>query len=498
MIHLPYTSAVLISLMLIAVPSFAGPVVEPTAEGQIGEMPGVGDQVLGSRFESIRGQVGDVIFGGIFVFGGVTPPPPEAQFLTDSIHGTPNPVQVTATSSLFANIDKLVPDSSWSRNAADDGDYVAFSFAVDGTMPQTLTVRIATFDENGDAMVEVPLIEDVETFMFPDPTFAKTGAGVDDQGRVTVTYTDFNGGLPQVRATRINAVSGTVIDPDFPITDIGHGNPDVALLDPAGNRLIVTTTDLVNPFTVRGNIVDFSGPTPAILPEFPINDTGAAFGDFNAVVAADRATGVFTAAWDHITGVVGDPADVRARRFDAMGNPIGGDFLVNTTTANAQGQPAVAYGPASLSAIVWAGDATMPQGQDDLDVFLQVYDPMGNPIGGEVKVNTFDMNTQDRPAVRFLPDRDAQGRPQVAVVWRDAGNAAGFDPRGTGISYRCFSINGFEEQVPIFEDGFESGDTSSWSSTICGTPSLFSPTSSATKSPTWNSPMRPQWRACAR
>lgn len=466
MIPLKRAFAVVLFLVFLTSVAFAGPTVVPTAEGQIGEIPGVGDQLIGTRFESIRGQAGDVVIGGIVVFGGVMPPPPEAQFLTDRIHGASNPSQVASTPSLFANIDKVPAASSRKRNAADDGDYVAFSFAVDGVMPETLTVRVATFDENGDAMVQVPIVENVETFtVFPDPTFAKTGVAVDEQGRSTVSYTDFNGGLPVVRGTRVDATTGSVIDPEFMITDVGHGGSDVALLDPQGNRLIVATTDLVNPFTVRGNIVDFSGGSPMVLPEFLVSDTGASFGNFNAAVAADMATGNFTVVWDHFTGVAGDPADVRGRRFDTMGNPVGGDFRVNTTTANSQGQPAVAYGIESLSAIAWTGDSTMPQGQDDLDVFLQVFDPMGNPIGGEIKVNSFDANTQDRPSVKFLPDRDAQGRPQVAVVWRDVGNASGGSPRGTGASFRCFSINGYEEQVPIFEDGFESGDTTSWSST---------------------------------
>ena len=457
--------AVLISLLLIAPATIAGPVVVPTAEGQIGEMPGTDDQLSGPRIESIRGQRGEVIFGTVTAFGGVVPPPPEFQFFTDKIHGIPAPVPAATTPALFESVDKVPPSSGWSRNAADDGDFVAFSFAVDGTMPQTLTVRIATFDETGNAMVQVPIIEDLETFVSPDPIFAKTGVAVDNQGRATVAYTNFGGGLPEVRGTRLDAVTGAVIDPDFLITDDIRANPDIALLDPAGNRLIVATNELINPVTIQGNIVDFTGGTPVVGPGFQVNNTLAPFGDINPAVAADPATGNFTVVWDANTGTVGDPAEVRARRFDAMGNPVGGDFVVETTTANAQGQPAVAYGLEGLSAIAWAGDSTMPQGTDDLDVFLQVFDPDGNPIGGEIKVNTFDMNTQDKPAVRFLPERDNTGRPQVAVAWRDVGNASGADPRGTGTSYKCFSINGFDEQVPIFADGFESGDTSSWSST---------------------------------
>lgn len=455
--------AVALALFLASGPLFGGPSVVPTAEGQIGEVPGATDQLRGTRFESIRGAPGDVIFGGLFVFGGAMPPPPEAQFLTDSFHGIPNPVPVGGTPSLFTSVDGLAPDSSWSRNTADDGDFVAFSFAVDGSMPETLTVRVATFDETGTATAEVPIVEDVATFtFFPDPTFAKTGVAVDRQGRATVAFTEFDEGLPGVRAVRVDA-SGTVLDPAYPVAGAPHADPDVALLDPAGNRLVVVTNRLVNPPGVFGSIVDNTGPSPVVGSEFQVDSTVAGYGNLNPVVAANPVTGEFTVVWDHNTGVVGNPVDVRARRFDAMGDPVGGDFVVNSETANAQGQQDAAYDPAGFSAIAWAGDPLVPMGPDDLDVFLQVYDPNGVPIGGQVQVNTFTEDVQDRPSVRFLPDRDAQGRPQVAVVWRDVGSSDGSSPRGTGTSYRCFSIDGFEEQVPIFEDGFESGDTTSWS-----------------------------------
>ncbi len=458
------TGAMALLLALISMPTLAGPTVVPTAEGQFGAVPGVDDRLLGARFESIRGEPGDILFGGIFIGGGSPPPAPEVQFLTDMIHGYPEPVPVGETSSLFEKVDKVVPASAWSRNAADDGDFVAFSFAVDGAMPQTLTVRIATFDESGNTRAQVPIAENVDTFMFLDPIFAKTGVAVDNQGRTTVTWTEFAAGLPRVRAMRLDA-GGTVINPTFDATDNIHGNPDVVLLDPAGNRLIVVTNDLINPPNVRGNIIDFSGGTPTVLPEFRMNETGAPFGALNPAVAADPATGNFTVVWEDNTGVQGNPVDVLGRRFDADGNPIGGDFVVNTSTANAQGQQAVAYGPESLSAVVWAGDPLVPQQPDDLDIFLQVYGPDGQPIGGQIQVNTSEDDIQDRPAVRFLPDRDAQGRPQVAVIWRDVTTPDGGGAKGTGRSYRCFSINGFEEEVPIFADGFESGDTSSWSQT---------------------------------
>ncbi len=103
---------IILSLFFTALPATAGPTVVPTAEGQIGEVPGVNDRIEGTRFESIRGQAGDVLLGGLLVFGGAMPPPPELSFLTDRIHGTSDPIPVDSTADLFNNVFKLPPASA--------------------------------------------------------------------------------------------------------------------------------------------------------------------------------------------------------------------------------------------------------------------------------------------------------------------------------------------------------------------------------------------------
>ena len=455
-----FTGFVLVLCCAVVPSVLAGPTVVPTAEGQLGIAPNADDRIVGPRFESLRGQVGDVIFGGVFIPGGAMPPPPEVQFFTDRIHGTSNPLLIDDVSAEFTNVFEVPPSVARSRNMADDGDFVAFSFAIDGSMPQTMTVRIQTFDEAGNTLVSLPIADNVGTFR--DPIFSQTGIAVDSQGRVTVAYTALPGPTSEIRGTRVDATTGVVLDPDFLINDDGnHAFTDVALLDPAGNRLVVTNVELagqgISP--VRGQILDVSGGTPVVLPEFLVNDTPSLFSTGAPVVAANPATGEFTVAWEDISALQGDPIDVRARRFDADGNPIGGDFRVNTTTPNTQAQPSVAYDASNISAIAWAGDSGV-QG-DDLDVFLQVYDAFGNPIGGETRVNSQTAGIQDRPAVRFLPESDALGQPQVVVLWRDVGVADGSMANGTGVSYKCFSIG--EDPTRIFADGFESGDTTSWS-----------------------------------
>lgn len=429
----------------------AGPTVVPTSEGQIGATPAPGDTVIGRRFEPLPAS-GTILFGGLFEFGGTMPPPPAFSFLTDEIHGVGASMPVTTFPGTLNDVFMLPPQSASSPN----GNFVAFSFAVDGSMPMTMSVRIATFDANGGALADVPLA-DVGTF--PDPTLSKTGVAVDDQGRVTVVYTELEPMMPpRVRAQRFDAVTGAPLGGVVPVSGDLRGSPDIALLDPSGDRLIVAHAEFSTGGAVNGNIIDTTVPIATVLPEFPISTTPG-FANVNPAVAADPATGAFTVAWQHIVENVpiSNPTDVRARRFDAQGNPIGNDFVVNTTTTGDQGQPHADAGPNGQTAIVWAGV------DDDLDVFAQAYDANGQPIGGEIRVNSQTSGEQSNPWVRYLPRTDAIGRPQIAVVWRDVQGGGDLTPNGTGTGSSCLSVGDAPDPMLIFEDGFESGDTTSWS-----------------------------------
>lgn len=439
-------------LVLSAQPVLAGPTVVPTAEGQIGEPLGASDLPAGQRFIPIGGDMGDILFGGLVVPGGSPPPSPELRFLTDEIHGIPNPVPIDILPVTVDGVEKVLPASTvWT---ADSMATAVYTVSTDGTMPDTQRVTV-TIVPTVPGQSSFVVLDNIPTF--PDPNINTVGVAADDQGRVTVAYTDLTGGVAQVRGQQIDGVTGLPIGDSFGISDVGHATPSVALLDPAGNRLIVPTSDFA---AIRGNLIDTSGGTPVVLPEFPISTTPAAFANFLPVAASAPGTGGMV-AWENLSGAQGDPVNIFARRFDAKGNPIGTDFMVNTTTANAQGQPSVAMDPAGNMAVAWAGDSSTPG--DGLDVFLQVYDASGQPIGGEIRVNTDTSGEQDRPDVRFMPELDDQGRVQVAVIWRDSDLPGGTSPRGTGQSYRCFSIDGLVDPMPIFADGFESGDTSSWS-----------------------------------
>ncbi|MBZ0112117.1 MAG: hypothetical protein K8J08_06645 [Thermoanaerobaculia bacterium] len=465
---LPRLTALLLCLTAITVssiPCSAEVTVIPTAEGQLGGVPAQGERIKRPIFEItelpadyLSAAAWDIINGTV-----------QVEMFQGEVHPTAPSVPLGGIISSFIYTDPLPPSVAVNHNPSTLEDFYSFSIAVDGEEPQTLAVKTLLYSGGAIPPVEMTLVDNVETFDFPALPFSKTDVAVDNQGRATVVYTEFVEGLPGVRGLRFDSATGNPIDLVFPIIGNAHADPDIALLDPSGSRLIVTSNQFTNPPSLRGNIIDTTGPSIVVGPTFPIDSTVAPLGNIAPDLAADPSTGNFTVVWDHQTGVAGNPADIRARRFDAKGTPLGDDFVVNTTTANAQGQASVAYGPQELSAVAWTGDPLQPQGPQDLDVFLQIFDAAGLPIGGEIQVNTFTPDTQDQPTVRFLPDLDSESRPQVLVHWRDVGNTDGAMPRGTGTSYKCFSIEGLEDpSTSIFNDGFESGDTTSWTSNTGG------------------------------
>ena len=79
-------------------------------------------------------------------------------------------------------------------------------------------------------------------------------------------------------------------------------------------------------------------------------------------------------------------------------------------------------------------------------------EPDGNPVGSQFQVNNTTTGSQSSPSASVSADG------QITVVWQSQGSA------GTDVSEE--SIQGQSYRYPVFADGFESGDTSSWSSTV--------------------------------
>jgi hypothetical protein len=147
-------------------------------------------------------------------------------------------------------------------------------------------------------------------------------------------------------------------------------------------------------------------------------------------------------------------ASIQAQRFNASGVPVGGQFQVNAYTTNRQNSPAVAVEPQGNFVVVWQSYGSGGTDTSGYSTHAQRHDAIGTPLGGEFQVNAYTPNWQIRPAV-------AAGAPSNFMVVWDSDGSDGTDNSASSIQGQRYSSG-----EVIFSDDFESGDTSSWSSTV--------------------------------
>ena len=124
----------------------------------------------------------------------------------------------------------------------------------------------------------------------------------------------------------------------------------------------------------------------------------------------------------------GSGIDVYAQLFNANGNPLGIETLVNTFTASDQYYPDVTALSDGGYVIAW----TSFQDGSSTGVYTQRYDANGNRLGGETLVNTTTAGAQQEPAIVGL----AGGG--YVVTWM----TASLDGSGWGIGSQRYDANG--------------------------------------------------------
>ena len=171
-------------------------------------------------------------------------------------------------------------------------------------------------------------------------------------------------------------------------------------------------------------------------PEIAVNSTTDGWQGAADVCAL--AGGGFVIAWqsDQL-----DVTDVFAQRFDALGQRVGGEFLVNATTPWYQTSPALAGLADGGFVAAWA---SMVDGGVGSGILLQRFDATGQRVGAEHTVNTFvtHLNSHSAPATTAL---DGGGFVVVWVSYAQDGDGAGifgqrFSAAGDALGAE-FSVN---------------------------------------------------------
>jgi VCBS repeat-containing protein len=160
--------------------------------------------------------------------------------------------------------------------------------------------------------------------------------------------------------------------------------------------------------------------------EFRVNTTTA--NNQNAPTVAMDAAGDFLVTWSSY-GQDGSGWGVYAQRYNSAGVAQGGEFQVNTTTANEQTAPTVAMDAGGDFVVIWS---SLGQDGSVTGVYAQRYNAAGVAQGGEFRVNTTTANNQNAPTVAM----DAAG--DFLVTWSSYGQ----DGSGWGVYAQRYNSAG--------------------------------------------------------
>lgn len=123
-------------------------------------------------------------------------------------------------------------------------------------------------------------------------------------------------------------------------------------------------------------------------------------------VVTGLSNGGFVVSWQDQNSTSGD---IKAQIYGANGAQVGGEFLINSVTANNQNTPAITGLPNGGFVVAWTN-----QGSVAPDIKAQVYDANGAKVGSEFLVNSASANfDQERASIATLSNGD------FVVTWND-------------------------------------------------------------------------------
>jgi hypothetical protein len=152
--------------------------------------------------------------------------------------------------------------------------------------------------------------------------------------------------------------------------------------------------------------------------------------------------GGFVVTWDEFTGNINQDG-IKAQVFLADGTRVGSELLVNTATANVQGDPEITALANGRFVVVWhdlsQGAGGAPGDNDGFAVKAQVFAADGTRVGPELLVNSATADNQVEPQITALSNGG------FVVTWLDfslgAGGATG-DSTGLAVKAQVFQADG--------------------------------------------------------
>jgi phosphoheptose isomerase len=226
------------------------------------------------------------------------------------------------------------------------------------------------------------------------------------------------------------------------VATIGQQVEPAVALDASGDFVVAWTSYAFSGKDVFARRFDAAGVPQGVV--FQVNSS-TADAQYQPAVALDQ-DGDFVIAWASLQQDASQ-SGIFARRFNASGT-AGPEFQVNSYTPNSQSLPAIALDADGDFVIVWASDYQDGPGFQSRGVFGRRFNALGVPLGAEFQINSYTPGSQGDPDV----DLDADG--DFVVVW----NSALQDGGSYGVFAQRFDSLGARRGTEIPINSFLAGD----------------------------------------
>ncbi|MEO8392888.1 MAG: cadherin domain-containing protein, partial [Chloroflexota bacterium] len=225
-----------------------------------------------------------------------------------------------------------------------------------------------------------------------------------DGGFVAVWISILNG-VTATKAQRYDA-SGHVVGSEFVVTNTAAASSiisaKVSALPNGGFVFVWETSDTSqdgNGSALKGQVYNAQG--QAVGAEFLVDNEPAGNQSYAAVTSL--ANGTFVVSWTTSQPASGGTlSEVHARIFGIDGAALGSEFLVNTATTGAQDQSVITATASGGFIAAWTSQG---------DIFAQAFDSSGAKLGSEFLVNTNTSGSQFRAHLTTLTDG------HIIAVW---------------------------------------------------------------------------------
>lgn len=257
-----------------------------------------------------------------------------------------------------------------------------------------------------------------------------------------------------IQARRFDA-DGVPLGPEAQVnsyTTSRQGRPAVAVA-PSGGFVVAWESDGSSGSDTSSYSIQaqrFSVDGLPIGAQFQVNTYTTGFQIWPSIAVGTQGDFLVTWSSDGSPGSDSDVWSVQGRLFDADGIALGDQFQVNSVTTGYQYTARAAADAQGGFVVVWMSDSSAGSDQYGSSIQAQRYRVDGVALGWQFQVNSYTPSWQLGPALAA----DPQGH--LVVAWTSELAPGGWP----------WDVEGQRYLIPFFYDGFESGDTTSWSATI--------------------------------